>query len=377
MLKTGETFPEDVAGALGVKGKNAVVFFYGADGSPSCTKEVGGFSAAAADFKALNFEVVGVRSAKEAKGEFAGKYQTRLVADEGNALRTKLAIKADLFGALAGRETYVIDKAGSVKLVFNDQFKAEDHVTKALAAAKAVPQGGGGGGAKARQGSFLGNFQLPNVPLPSFGSKAVSVPLVKSEAASAVAAKTGRQGSFFGDFAAKVPKFGTQAVSAPKAAAPVRAAPAPRAGKAAPAAPAAAAPAAPTGGGPSIGGFKLPSFSLPSFGSKNPASGSSRPARAAPASRPAPAARVAPAIPNRVQPVVGRTAPRTPPAANKSGAKRPSGRPAIRGTADWTLEAQNPKTAPKAKAAPKAAAPKAAPVPRAAKAPVVRGGNRK
>lgn len=53
MLKEGDTFPADAAQRLGVKGKNAVVYFYGADGSPSCTKEAAAFDARSADFKKL------------------------------------------------------------------------------------------------------------------------------------------------------------------------------------------------------------------------------------------------------------------------------------------------------------------------------------
>jgi hypothetical protein len=51
--RQGETFPADAAQKLGVKGKNAVVYFYGADGSPSCTKEAAAFDARMADFKGL------------------------------------------------------------------------------------------------------------------------------------------------------------------------------------------------------------------------------------------------------------------------------------------------------------------------------------
>lgn len=140
------------AGTLGVKGKNAVVYFYGADGSPSCTKQATAFDGAAAEFKRMGFDVVGVRSAKQAKGEFESKYSSvRFVADQDDAMRKELGIKADLFGALAGRETYVIDKTGTVQMVFNSQFKPEEHVEKALATAASY-QGG-------RQGSLLDSLR--------------------------------------------------------------------------------------------------------------------------------------------------------------------------------------------------------------------------
>jgi len=158
-LALGETFPADAAAKLGVKGKDAVVYFYGADGSPSCTKEAVAFDAANAEFKALKFEVVGVRSDKESKGEFAQRYSQRFVSDADNSVRKQLGIKADLFGALAGRETYVIDKSGTVKLVFNSQFKPEEHVAKALEVAKLAASANKSG----RQGSFFANFRLPSL----------------------------------------------------------------------------------------------------------------------------------------------------------------------------------------------------------------------
>ena len=152
MIAEGDAFPAVAAGTLGVKGKNAVVYFYGADGSPSCTKQATAFDGAAAEFKRMGFDVVGVRSAKQAKGEFESKYSSvRFVADQDDAMRKELGIKADLFGALAGRETYVIDKTGTVQMVFNSQFKPEEHVEKALATAASY-QGG-------RQGSLLDSLK--------------------------------------------------------------------------------------------------------------------------------------------------------------------------------------------------------------------------
>ena len=153
MIAEGEAFPADAAARLGVKGKNAVVYFYGADGSPSCTKEAEAFDAANAELKKLGFDVVGVRPENQAKSAFAEKYSQRFVPDTDNEIRKQLDIKGDLFGLLAGRETYVIDKAGQVQMVFNSQFKPEQHVENALEAAAVVAQNG-------RQGSFLDNLKL-------------------------------------------------------------------------------------------------------------------------------------------------------------------------------------------------------------------------
>jgi len=197
-LGLGETFPADAANKLGVKGKDAVVYFYGADGSPSCTKEAAAFDEKIAEFKQLKFEVVGVRSEKESKGEFEQRYSQRFVADADNSVRKQLDIKGDFFGFLAGRETYVIDTAGTVKLVFNSQFKPEEHVDKALEAAQLIAASRQSG----RQGSFFSNFRLPSLGgLGSMGggqkaspAAPAPAPAARKPVAKVVAAKPARGG---------------------------------------------------------------------------------------------------------------------------------------------------------------------------------------
>ena len=45
---------------------------------------------------------------------------------------------------LGGRETYVVDKDGTVLMVFNGQLNPEKHVEAASAAVAELPKGGGG-----------------------------------------------------------------------------------------------------------------------------------------------------------------------------------------------------------------------------------------
>ena len=52
-------------------------------------------------------------------------------------VRKAYGVKADLFGLLDGRWTFVIGRDGIVKLVFNSQLNAKKHVAQALAAVKA------------------------------------------------------------------------------------------------------------------------------------------------------------------------------------------------------------------------------------------------
>jgi peroxiredoxin Q/BCP len=55
-----------------------------------------------------------------------------LLSDDGNKLRKDWGVPSDLFGALAGRQTYVIDKDGRVQLIFNNQFEPEKHIAETL-----------------------------------------------------------------------------------------------------------------------------------------------------------------------------------------------------------------------------------------------------
>ena len=143
-LAVGEEFPSDALKEWGVAGKPAVIYFFGADGSPSCTKEAAAFDAAAEDFKALGCTVVGVRNEKGVKEGFSDSFSQKFVVDAGDSVRNAIGIKKDLF-VLGGRETYVVDSFGTVAMVFNDQFKAEEHASRALAAADALPKKAAGG----------------------------------------------------------------------------------------------------------------------------------------------------------------------------------------------------------------------------------------
>lgn len=179
-LKVGDKFPAKALKAWGVAGKSAVLYFYSADETPTCTKQAvrplspscdarfiptimhcrppptpaalphlpsvpleiplpqDAFSSQLDAFKAAGCTVVGIRGDSGVKGDFASKYGQKFVVDEGNAVRREIGIKADLLGAIPGRETYVVDKAGTVTFVFNNQFDAKAHVTKALAASQAL-----------------------------------------------------------------------------------------------------------------------------------------------------------------------------------------------------------------------------------------------
>merc|ERR1719335_1895977 len=111
-LAVGEKFPPSALSTCGVSGKKAVVFFYGADDAPSCSKQISAFSDATDDFKKAGFAVVGVRNAKGVKESTDAA--VKLVVDEDDAVRNEIGIAKDLFGLLGGRETYVLDAKGEI-----------------------------------------------------------------------------------------------------------------------------------------------------------------------------------------------------------------------------------------------------------------------
>jgi peroxiredoxin Q/BCP len=115
--------------------KAVVLYFYPKDDTPGCTKEACSFRDSYEDFTAAGAEVIGVSSdSGDSHQRFAKKYQLpfTLLSDEGALVRKKYGVPATL-GLLPGRVTFVIDREGVVRHVFNSQLAATRHVTEALA----------------------------------------------------------------------------------------------------------------------------------------------------------------------------------------------------------------------------------------------------
>ena len=129
-LGDGCTF--DMAEHIGTKA--LVIFFYPNDDTPLCTQEACGFRDAYEQFVAAGAEVVGVSADTAAShAAFARKHKLPfpIVSDRDGQLR-KLFGVPKLLGFLPGRVTYVIDRGGIVRLVFNSSFTAAGHVQQAL-----------------------------------------------------------------------------------------------------------------------------------------------------------------------------------------------------------------------------------------------------
>jgi peroxiredoxin Q/BCP len=115
--------------------KFVVLYFYPKDDTYFCIAESCGFRDSYEVFKDRGAEVIGVSSDNPASHrKFAAKYKLPfiLLSDEKNDVRTLYGVPSTL-GMIPGRVTYVIDKQGIVRHVFNSQFNAQSHVDQSLA----------------------------------------------------------------------------------------------------------------------------------------------------------------------------------------------------------------------------------------------------
>ena len=116
-------------------GKGAVVmYFYPKDDTPGCTAEACSFRDSYEVFKQAGAEVIGISSdSEESHQQFASKHKLpfTLLSDKKGALRKQYGVPSAL-GILPGRVTYVIDKQGVVRHIFNDMLNAQRHISEAL-----------------------------------------------------------------------------------------------------------------------------------------------------------------------------------------------------------------------------------------------------
>ncbi len=113
--------------------KNVVLYFYPKDETPGCIKEACSFRDSYQQLADLGAEVLGVSGQSvESHVAFATHYGLPfiLLADEGNKLRELYGVPHSM-GILPGRVTYIIDKKGVVRHIFNSQTQAQRHVEEA------------------------------------------------------------------------------------------------------------------------------------------------------------------------------------------------------------------------------------------------------
>ncbi len=118
---------------------NLVIYFYPKDDTPGCTAEACSFRDQFVDFKETGAEVIGISSDTVASHKkFAEKHNLpfRLLSDVNKQVRKAFGVPGDMLGLLPGRVTYVVDKQGIVRHIFNSQFNAAKHVEEAIGVLK-------------------------------------------------------------------------------------------------------------------------------------------------------------------------------------------------------------------------------------------------
>ena len=118
-----------------VLGQRAVVlYFYPKDDTRGCTAEACAFRDSHEVFAEAGAEVIGVSSdSVDRHAVFAGRHKLpfTLLSDEKGKVRKEYGVPTTL-GLLPGRVTYVIDREGTVRHVFNSMTGIDRHVTEAL-----------------------------------------------------------------------------------------------------------------------------------------------------------------------------------------------------------------------------------------------------
>ena len=114
--------------------KNVVLYFYPKDETPGCIKEACTFRDSYEELANLGAEVLGVSGQSvESHKSFATHYGLPfvLLSDQDNAVRKLYGVPSSGLGLIPGRVTYIIDKQGIVRHIFNSQTQAPRHVAEA------------------------------------------------------------------------------------------------------------------------------------------------------------------------------------------------------------------------------------------------------
>ncbi len=151
MLEIGKKAPDfslqnqegDKVSLKGYLGKNIVLYFYPKDDTSGCTKEACSFSDNLPKFSKIDAVIIGVSpdSIKSHK-KFSEKYKLKfdLLADEDKKVVEKYGVwkEKSMYGRKymgVERTTFIIDKKGKIKTIFN-KVKVDGHDKEVLQALK-------------------------------------------------------------------------------------------------------------------------------------------------------------------------------------------------------------------------------------------------
>ncbi len=108
-----------------------VLYFYPKDDTRGCTAEACAFRDSYEVFTDSGADVIGISSDSPGQhAAFASKHRLpfTLLSDQGGQIRKRYGVPAVL-GLLPGRVTYVIDRQGVVRQVFNSMTNISGHVS--------------------------------------------------------------------------------------------------------------------------------------------------------------------------------------------------------------------------------------------------------
>lgn len=111
-----------------------VLYFYPKDDTPGCTAEACAFRDSHEVFTEAGAEVIGVSSdSVDRHSAFADRHGLpfTLLSDKDGQARKSYGVPSVL-GLLPGRVTYVIDRKGKVRHVFNSMTRISHHIDDAL-----------------------------------------------------------------------------------------------------------------------------------------------------------------------------------------------------------------------------------------------------
>jgi peroxiredoxin Q/BCP len=120
--------------------KSIVLYFYPKDDTPGCTAESCAFRDSYQVFQEAGAEVIGISGDSVGSHQtFATKYSLpfTLLSDAGDKVRKLYGVPAVMW-VLPGRVTYVIDKAGTVRHIFDSMLEFDKHVSEAMAIVKGL-----------------------------------------------------------------------------------------------------------------------------------------------------------------------------------------------------------------------------------------------
>lgn len=144
-LKTGDRAPHfrlqdqhrNTVSIEDFKGKNVVLFFYPADHTFGCTREACAFRDNYDNIKALGAEVIGISPDTESSHRlFASHLHLPfiLLSDPKGKVGAMFGLKRKLLGLLGGRMTFIIDKEGIIRHIYEGALAYAEHSKQALEA---------------------------------------------------------------------------------------------------------------------------------------------------------------------------------------------------------------------------------------------------